>query len=134
MEVDQVAELSKFFLRKLAGFDEVGDESMRGAVENAVEELADHGFCRSRLCDGGRPLMAAGGALSLDESFIEHYAEHGGDGGRCYVSLASQRFAQFAEGQWATVPEDTEDFELAVGGMGTGGTGHGEFLFSGWSG
>ena len=95
--IDEIAEFGQFVGRKLAGFDEVGGEAAGGAVEDAVDELADHRFGGGGLRDGGRPLLAAGSLFAADEAFVEHDAEHRGDGGGGDVALAAERFADVAE-------------------------------------
>ena len=66
--VDQFAEFGEFLVGELASFDEVGGKAAGGAVEDAVDEFADHRFCGGGLRDGGGPLLAAGGLLAADES------------------------------------------------------------------
>ena len=124
-----LAEFGQFVGRELAGFDEVGGEAAGGAVEDAVDEFADHRLRGGGLRDGGRPLMAAGGLFATHEAFVEHDAEHRGDGRGGDFALAAERFADVAERGGAAVPEDAEDFEFAVGRMLAGGSRHDSILF-----
>lgn len=109
----------------MTGFDEVSGEAAGGTVENIVDEFADHRLGGGRLRDGGGPLLATRGLLAADEAFIEHHAEHGGDGGRGDIALAAEGFTNDAERRRAAVPKDAEDFKFAVGGMGAAWAGHG---------
>src|SRR3954469_4039628 len=133
VRIDQLSQLSELGGRELAGFDEVDGEAAGRAIENAFDELADERAGRGGLSDGGGPLLAAAAILrvdgfSADEPFVEHQAEHGRDSGGRDLALAAECFADFAEDGRTEVPEDAEDFELAVGRMLAGWSGHGEFL------
>ena len=69
--VDQIAEVGQFFWRELAGFDQVCNEAMGGAVEDSVHELAEHGFGGGGLRDGGCPLVSARGRFAFHQAFVE---------------------------------------------------------------
>src|SRR4051794_27286912 len=101
-----------------------------GAVEDAVDEFADHGTGSRVLRDSGGPLMATTGWLALHQALIDHDAEYGGDGGGGDFAALSERLADFAERGRAAVPKGAEDFEFAIGGMLAGWAGHGEHSLS----
>src|SRR4051794_2079293 len=133
VRIDQLSQLGELGGRELAGFDEVNGEPAGGAVEDAFDELADQRAGGGGLRHCGGPLLAAAAVLrvdrfSADEAFIEHQAEHGRDGGGRDLALAAECFTDFAEDGRTEVPEDPENFELAVGRMLAGWSGHGEFL------
>jgi hypothetical protein len=125
IDVNELAEFGQFGGGELAGFDEVGGEAAGRTVEDVVDKLADHRLGSGGLRDGGRPLLAARGLFAADEAFVEHHAEHRGDRGGGDIALAAKCFTDDSERRRAAVPEDAEDFEFAVGGMGAGWAGHG---------
>src|SRR5438132_1415539 len=96
--IDEFAELDQFVGGELAGFYEVDGEAAGGAVEDAVDEFADHRAGGGVLCDGGGPLVAAAGRFSFHQAFVDHDAENGGDSGGGDFAALAERFANFAEG------------------------------------
>jgi len=97
--IDQLAKLGQFGVRKFAGFDEMCGEAAGGAVEDAVDQLAEHRMGGGGLGDGGGPQVAAAHGLALDQVFIEHNAEHRGDGRGRDVATRAQGFADVTSRQ-----------------------------------
>src|SRR5215216_5606710 len=77
--IDELAKLGQLVGRELAGFYEVDSEAAGGAVEDAVDEFADHRAGGGVLSDGGGPLVAAAGRLAFHEALLDHDAKHRGN-------------------------------------------------------
>jgi hypothetical protein len=131
ISVNQLAEFGKFVVGEFSGFDEMGGESAGGTVEDAVDELADHRAGGGGLRDGGGPLVSAAGALAPHEAFVEHDAEHGGDGRGSDFAFTAKRVADIAQGGGAAVPEDAENFEFTIRWVLAGTSGHEDSFFAG---
>jgi hypothetical protein len=108
--VDQFAEVGQLGGRELAPFHQVGGQAFRGTVKHAGDELPHHPLGRRFLGDLRLPHSSAAGAMTGDESFIAHHAEHGGDGRRRDVALGAEPLDDVAERQGTLLPQDAEDF------------------------
>src|SRR5687768_3040988 len=66
---------------QLAVFDQMGDQVLRGTVEDAVEQLAEHAAGGGLAGDAGFPEGRARSRLADDKALVEHDLEHCGDSG-----------------------------------------------------
>jgi len=115
--VNQLPQFGELRGAELPSFDEVGGEAVGGAVEEAVDEGADHAGFGALLRGESAPGGAAAAAGAFDQALVAHDAEHRGDGSGGDVSLRTKRFAHAAEGAGAEAPKDLEDFELDVNAL-----------------
>src|SRR4051794_6616065 len=93
VRIDQLTEFGELGGRELASFDEVNGEAAGGAIEDAFDEFADERASGGGLRHGGGPCVAAAAGFGVDrfssnDAFVEHHAEHGGDGGGGDIALA----------------------------------------------
>ena len=121
------------FGRKLAAFDEMRDQPAGGAVEDAVDQLADHRACAAAACVTAadhwwpRParLRRTSPLSSITRSIVATVV---------VATSRSRRSASHSSlsDDGPAVPQDAQDFQFAVRGMCACRPGHGNSL-RGWT-
>jgi hypothetical protein len=117
---NECLEFRELLIGKSAPFDEMSRKTMGGPLEYAFDKFANHPPGRTFLGDDGRPGGASAGTLTFDELFVEHHFEHRGDRGGSDLAFGAKSFADRAQRRGTCSPEDAQDFEFAVGGVGGG--------------
>lgn len=114
MLIDKLAKVLQVGIAKLPRLDEMCGQPQGRAVEDAIDELADHAAGRIVGRDGGGPLVTPLALLAADELFFVHDAEHRRHGRRGDLAVRAERRADIAKRERLLAPQHIEDLQLPV--------------------
>ena len=125
--LDHTDNLLQIFFAKAARFDEMDEQRLGRAIENAIDEFPDHAandlvFRMRRAVKEGAVLAAL---FEIALGFEDLH--HGHDGGVSDFAAIEESFINVADGGGAAFPDELHDFEL-LGSQGVVLGAHSTFL------
>ena len=117
--VQDVADFAEFFGGDFFGGEGAQDEPSGGAVEGAVEQVADEEFLGFGLGLAGRVDVGLAAFIAGQVAFFVHDLHELEGGGVAGGADAVQFLCDLADRAGAAIPKDAEDGQLGVGGAGS---------------
>ena len=96
-------------------FDEVDEQGLGGSVEDAIDEIADHGGDHLTFGLGGAVDVGAIDLLAIEVAFMFQDLHHGHDGGVGDFAAFEEGLVDVADGSGLAFPDDLHDFEFLIG-------------------
>jgi len=116
---EDFSDFAEFFGSDFFGRERALDEPTGGAVEGAVEQVADEEFLGFGLGLAGRVDVGLAAFIAGQVAFFVHDLHELEGGGIAGGAGAVQFLCDLADRAGAAIPKDAEDGQLGVGGAGS---------------